>query len=728
MVLLWVFLFAVINGSFGKMLGIPFLFLDVEYLGTVNFTSFFIVGISLGGFTMAYHMTGYILDGPMFGFLGSISKPFSKFALNNAFIPLTFLANYALAILFYQLNNEYVTLWQAGSMVSGLVCGYFMMMALLFIYIRATNIDAFKVFADSVDKQLKKSPFSRGKIMQKLSRVKKPSIHVDTYLDLNLTPQPVNAAPRYDKSIVLKVFDQNHLNLALTEALIFVSIMVMGRFSNLPVFQIPAAASVLVFLTMIIMFFGVVAYWVRGWTTSLVIVLFFIFNFAVKHNFIGKTYKAFGLDYHAPLVSYSDESLQKSHDDTTYHRDYQRTINTLNKWKQKHVDGGTGKPKMAFVCTSGGGLRAATWTMRVMQVVDSATRGGLMNHTQLITGASGGIMGASFYRELMIRETPAFPREGIPVVKAGNNLSRYNRRYWQGLANDALNPVIFSLVVNDLFFQHSRFTYNEKVYNRARGYAFEQQLSRNTFHFLDKPLKAYADAEANARVPMVMLAPTIVNDGRKLYISPHSVSYMCQPTDPGSEKSPLTGVDFTRMFAQHQARELRFLSALRMSATFPYVTPNVTLPSSPAIEIMDSGISDNFGISDAIQFMNVFKEWISKNTSGVVFMVIRDSRQSTYHNKPGPGISLLQRTTGPLKYIYNNLFNIQTINNNEKLANIKMNSAFPVDVVRFELSVSGTDRPSLSWRLTGKEKQSIYHDIDNHRESVKRIQQLLNHN
>jgi hypothetical protein len=107
---------------------------------------------------------------------------------------------------------------------------------------------------------------------------------------------------------------------------------------------------------------------------------------------------------------------------------------------------------------------------------------------------------------------------------------------------------------------------------------------------------------------------------------------MCQPTDPGSRRSPFTGIDFTRMFSQHQAKELQFPGALRMSATFPYVTPNVTLPSTPAIEIMDSGISDNFGISDAVQFMNVFREWIRKNTSGVMFMVIRDSRQSTYRN------------------------------------------------------------------------------------------------
>jgi hypothetical protein len=45
LVLCWVVLVAMITGSFGKYLGIPYLFLDPEYLNKVNFTSFFIIGL-----------------------------------------------------------------------------------------------------------------------------------------------------------------------------------------------------------------------------------------------------------------------------------------------------------------------------------------------------------------------------------------------------------------------------------------------------------------------------------------------------------------------------------------------------------------------------------------------------------------------------------------------------------------------------------------------------------
>jgi hypothetical protein len=77
------------------------------------------------------------------------------------------------------------------------------------------------------------------------------------------------------------------------------------------------------------------------------------------------------------------------------------------------------------------------------------------------------------------------------------------------------------------------------------------------------------------------------------------------------------------------ADSLRFLSALRMNATFPYITPNVSLPSTPAMEIMDAGLSDNFGVSDAVRFLYVFRQWIGENTSGVILLSIRDTPRST---------------------------------------------------------------------------------------------------
>ena len=70
----WIVLFAMITGNFGRYLGIPFLFLDPEYLNEVSFTSFFIMGVALAGFTNAFHITCYLNDSLRFSFVGTLLR------------------------------------------------------------------------------------------------------------------------------------------------------------------------------------------------------------------------------------------------------------------------------------------------------------------------------------------------------------------------------------------------------------------------------------------------------------------------------------------------------------------------------------------------------------------------------------------------------------------------------------------------------------------------------
>ena len=48
--LAWVVLFLIVTGNFGKFLGIPYLFLDPEYLNKVNFVSCMWIGAMFAGF------------------------------------------------------------------------------------------------------------------------------------------------------------------------------------------------------------------------------------------------------------------------------------------------------------------------------------------------------------------------------------------------------------------------------------------------------------------------------------------------------------------------------------------------------------------------------------------------------------------------------------------------------------------------------------------------------
>ena len=250
----------------------------------------------------------------------------------------------------------------------------------------------------------------------------------------------------------------------------------------------------------------------------------------------------------------------------------------MESWRAKF--GADKKPKMVFINVSGGGKRAALWTLSVLQTADVETNGELFKNTMLITGASGGIIGASFYRELKLRKS------------IGENIDPYNPIHRKSISADNLNPLIFSFLANDVFVGFTKYEYAGLEYVRDRGYTFDEELNGITSKLMDKSITDYHEAEQNSIIPMTILSPIITNDGRKLYIASQPVSYMNFeiPAFPEYPSNKISGIDFQKLFENHGAKNLRFLSALRMSATFPYITPNTTLPTEPPIEIMDAGV------------------------------------------------------------------------------------------------------------------------------------------
>jgi hypothetical protein len=385
---------------------------------------------------------------------------------------------------------------------------------------------------------------------------------------------------------------------------------------------------------------------------------------------------------------------------------------------------------MVFLCVSGGGKRAALWTFTALQTADSLTDGKLMEHSMLITGASGGLIGASFFRELKLRQ------------KAGEPVKPYSQYHRKEISTDNLNPMIFSLLANDLFVGFTKFEYAGNFYLQDRGYTFEQQLNQITGGLMDKPISTYDSAEMQAMVPMIILTPTIVNDGRKLYIASRPVTFLNSEiiNFPEYTSQKFSGVDFQRLFAQKGADKLRFLSALRMCATFPYITPNTTLPTDPPIHIMDAGISDNFGLNDAIRFLYAYKDWIAENTSGVVFVSIRDSPKLGNIAKR-EGQTIVDSFTQPISSVYNNFENFQDItsdlligyshswfNNSIERVDIEYETQDYVPILQKMDSLRKNNaRASLSWRLTTREKESIISNIsvEKNRKAIERLKSLL---
>lgn len=718
-------LFGFINQWIGKSMGIQYLFLDAEYLDEVNFTSFFIVGITLGGLTMAFHITCFILDSFRFPFLGSVNKPMGKFSHNNALIPFVFMINYIVNIIQFQWNKGLQDHYEIIFEISGLVIGFTLVHLALFQYFKYTNKEIFKDLASNLDESLKKNNSNRLALLNKNSFSKKNSVRVDNYFFFPLKFGIVNHNLPTNKLLLTKIFDQNHLNASFLQLFAIIIIISMGIFSDLPIFQLPAAASCILLVAMLTMFIGALTYWFRDWSITFIVILLVGLNYLTKNNYISSTYQAFGINYKCNPANYNLNEIKKITTAQNYTNDSLATIQILNNWKSKFGNGK--KPKMVFVCTSGGGQRAASWTVNTLQTIDSATQNQLSEHTQIISGASGGLIGASYYRELLLQQ------------KLGKINNATDRKYFRNITKDVLNPVIFSLVVNDIFLRYQTFEEGKYTYPKDRGYAFERHMNENLEGMMKKPISSYKLPEQNAQIPMLFISPTITNDGRKLFISPQNTSYMCtsSPNIKDTLVQRIKGIEFLRFFKNQDANNLNFMSALRMSATFPYIMPNVNLPSTPSMEIMDAGIADNFGITNAVKFMYVFKDWISQNTDGVVFVCIRDSEKELEIEKT-PGSSIMQKAFNPIGNIFNSWDYLQDINNDNFIDFSHSWFKEKVDVVEFKYlphsdknahieNASSKERAALSWHLTNKEKESIRNTIyqKENMQSLAKIKKLL---
>ncbi|HNQ12487.1 MAG TPA: patatin-like phospholipase family protein [Bacteroidia bacterium] len=707
----WLLLIGIISQNLFNRFGVPYLFLDPEYLGEVNFLSFFIVGLSLGAFVMSYNISSYILNSFRFPFLATLSKPFQKYCFNNFVFPLAFVLVYVYFIVSFQINNQLVETSEVMLNTLGLLAGIVIIIFMTIRYFLITNKDIYKLYGieENKDEDLVSDHLPSRK-KKKKTIVQTSQWPVETYLIFPFKVKLVRSVRHYKDYMLLSVFKQNHINAAVVELIVFSVFIMLGLFSTNRYFIIPASASLFLLFTMVLMLSGVFRFWFRSWSNVALIGLFLVLNFLSQFDFINKRNSAYGLDYEGEKASYSREALSRSANLDLYKEDTAHTIEVLNRWLVNHQNENNQKPKLVMISVSGGGLRSMVFSYRSMQVLDSIMQGDLMKQTRFITGSSGGIISAAYYRELFLRNE----------LKNEKQDQLIHSPYLENMGKDILNAVAFTFTVSDLVMNLQRFEDDGQSYIQDRAYAFETQLNENTGYVLHKRLSDYKIPEEEGKIPMLIISPTIINDGRILQISPLPLSYMIQtPDNAMGFESTIDGVEFSRFFENQNAGHTRFTSVLRMNSAFPYIMTASSLPSEPTVEVMDSGISDNFGIKNATRIMFTFKEWIAENTSGVILIQIRDSYKNPKIEENSVK-TLFDKITYPIRNVSGNFIVMQDYDNDKLLHYAKQVLKEKLEIVTLQIPETD-DKLALSWHLTDVEKNFIKDALS----SEKNKQELL---
>ncbi|MCW3088689.1 MAG: hypothetical protein JWQ78_2075 [Sediminibacterium sp.] len=695
----WYILTATVSGDFLLAFGANSLFLAPEYFGEVSVLSTAIVGFSLGIFIMSWNITTFILHSKSVRFLATTAQPFLKYCINNAIIPFVFLVFYLIRAVDYARYQELLGGPEIFLLVGGFAVGIILSIAMAFLYFFGADRTIYRSMGDVINTENLR--YNEAILKTQLAK-DKTELDVDWFLSARFRLRKPRDVRHYTEGFLASVFKRHHFAAVIAIVLAFIFLVGVGYTSDARLFQIPAAASITVFFAIVIAVAGAVTMFLRTWSIPLMVMLYLLINFLYQHEWIDPRNKAYGLNYlnKNERPAYNRDAIMNLASDTNMAADKKYFTGILDHWKARQ---GSDKPILYIINTSGGGTRSAAFTMNTLQRLDSLFGGTLMRQTLLINGASGGMLGAAYFRELYYQKT------------RGAAINLQDPSYPADISKDLLSPLFSSFVTRDIIGPVQKFEVNGYRYAKDRGYAFEQKLNDNTHGTLRKTLQDYAEPEAQALIPTLFFSSVISRDGRKMIMSTHPVRFLMRPMRDTSRLTAFDpdAVDFNSYFSRQDAMHINILSALRMNATFPYVLPNVWLPTNPIIDVMDAGIRDNFGQEASLRFIAVFKDWLKANTSKVVLLQIRDRSLGDW-DKPLEGTSMISQATRPFLVLQNNWYKLQDYYQHDELEYMYQAYGPEFHRICFQYVPAKNEAPaSLSFHLTAAEKRDIGLALDN---------------
>ncbi|HVU50284.1 MAG TPA: hypothetical protein VHL80_06340 [Polyangia bacterium] len=363
------------------------------------------------------------------------------------------------------------------------------------------------------------------------------------------------------------------------------------------IWSVPAAVAVSVALALAIAAWGFLRYWFRR-TRVVAAAALIVLGCALTRA------------GDSPVTGLSDVQFPKRAG-APPPRELLGDTDALERWRAQFPDE---NPPLVVVATSGGALRAALWTLNILRDLEGVIPG-FMRHVRLVTGASGGMVGAAHL-------VSALHDRGPP-------LTDLTPEWWGGVmhdaAGDSLTPVARALILPW----------------RDRGQALEESWEQHTNGRLAMPFRALLAGEREGWLPSLVYAPMMVEDGRRLLISNLELGALVETVVPGANGPRRESISAVQLFACEGdgVDAIKLSTVARLNATFPWVTSAARLTTWPDRRVVDAGYYDNFGVDVATAWIRKNAEWLAGKTSGVLLLQIRDETTARLdvEAEPGPG-------------------------------------------------------------------------------------------
>jgi hypothetical protein len=357
------------------------------------------------------------------------------------------------------------------------------------------------------------------------------------------------------------------------------------------------------------------------------------------------------------------------------------------------------EPVVIAIAAGGGGGSAAYWTTRVLAGLQQDNSARFTDSIHMVSSVSGGSVGTLYLIDALLATQPP----GAPTDEQ-----------WQSTLATArtstLEAVAWGLAYPDLW----RF-FSISPWNRSldRGWAFEEALDRQLSR-RGALLSQWRGDIVAGRMPGVLLNATVSEAGERLVLSPlrlHDSPGGCAPEpveipQPGNCDDRIDARTVESIYGR--GADLRAVTATRLSATFPWVTPISKARGRGApderVHLADGGYYDNDGVVTLVEWTRKAIEF--SKVSGVRKILIVDVRLASTAPDIAKRSGWVYEVFGPIITMMNVRGPSQTSRNAtdvELLIDLKAASGLQIKYVAFPL----TTRTSRSWRLSRKDVASI---------------------
>jgi hypothetical protein len=357
--------------------------------------------------------------------------------------------------------------------------------------------------------------------------------------------------------------------------------------------------------------------------------------------------------------------------------------------------------KVILVAANGGGIQAAAWSARALTGIEEACRSGgdcggrsFASSIRVISAVSGGSVGAMYFAN-------AYGKYGAKDGELPDNAGL--EQIVKLAERSSLDGVTWGLVYSDFLRTIAPFIARSPFFREIdRARALEHEWQRDAD--LNALLGDWKRDAVEGKRPGVIFNTTIVDNGCPLLFS----------TIEHGQNVSVAQV-FDKLYDGYDAP---VASAVRLSATFPYITPAARAHRyrqsdwrDPEYHIVDGGYYDNYGVTALIECLDNQLDKPAVDVSELMVIRIHSMRVVNAPDR------MLEKKRGFFYQVGAPLSALNTVRGAGQLSHGKVEfdllqkrwrerDGRKVDIQLATFEYPNPDAP-LSWHLTDKQKQAI---------------------